>query len=54
MFFEEMVFNEVVFGLRNFGLSEEEVEERVKWVLKLVGFEGFEDRMFYFFSGGEK
>ncbi len=37
MFFEETVFNEVAFGPRNLGLSEEEVEERVKWALESVG-----------------
>ncbi|BAD84935.1 ABC-type cobalt transport system, ATPase component [Thermococcus kodakarensis KOD1] len=54
MFFEETVFNEVAFGPRNLGLSEEEVEERVKWALKSVGLEGFEDRTPYSLSGGEK
>ncbi|AFL95893.1 cobalt ABC transporter ATPase 2 [Thermococcus cleftensis] len=54
MFFEENVFREVAFGPRNLGLSEEEIEERVRWALKAVGMEGFEERTPYSLSGGEK
>ncbi|MBP1912962.1 energy-coupling factor ABC transporter ATP-binding protein [Thermococcus stetteri] len=54
MFFEESVFNEVAFGPRNLGLTGEEVGERVKWALKSVGLQGFEDRSPYSLSGGEK
>ncbi|PLJ77504.1 energy-coupling factor ABC transporter ATP-binding protein [Infirmifilum sp. SLHALR2] len=41
--FESKVRDEVAYGPRNLGLSEEEVNERVKWALSLVGLEGFED-----------
>jgi len=41
--FESKVRDEVAYGPRNLGLSEEEVSERVKWALSLVGLEGFED-----------
>ena len=54
MFFEESVFNEVAFGPRNLGLSEDEVEERVRWALESVGLSGFEERSPYSLSGGEK
>ncbi len=54
MFFEENVFREVAFGPRNLGLSEDEVERRVRWALKTVNLEGYEDRAPYSLSGGEK
>ena len=54
MFFEETVFKEVAFGPKNLGVSEKEVEERVRWSLKTVGLEGFEERTPYSLSGGEK
>lgn len=54
MFFEETVFKEVAFGPKNLGLSEEEVEERVREALRAVGLEGFEERTPYSLSGGEK
>ncbi|AHF81129.1 energy-coupling factor ABC transporter ATP-binding protein [Thermococcus paralvinellae] len=54
MFFEENVFKEVAFGPKNLGLSKEEIEERVRWALKSVNLEGYEDRSPYSLSGGEK
>ncbi|WP_297464473.1 ABC transporter ATP-binding protein [Thermococcus sp.] len=54
MFFEETVFREVAFGPRNLGLDEDEVEKRVKWALRSVNLEGYEDRTPYSLSGGEK
>lgn len=54
MFFEENVFKEVAFGPKNLGFSEEEIEERVKWALREVNLEGYEDRSPYSLSGGEK
>jgi len=54
MFFEEDVFKEVAFGPKNLGLSEEEVEERVWWALKVVHLDGYERRTPYSLSGGEK
>ncbi len=41
--FESKVWEEVAYGPRNLGLPEDEVRERVKWALGLVGLEGFED-----------
>jgi energy-coupling factor transport system ATP-binding protein len=54
MFFEENVFREVAFGPRNLGLSEDEIEERVRWALRAVKLEGYEERVPYSLSGGEK
>ncbi|NJE29484.1 ABC transporter ATP-binding protein [Thermococcus sp. 18S1] len=54
MFFEENVFREVAFGPRNLGLSEEEIEERVRWALRAVNLEGYLERTPYSMSGGEK
>ncbi|NJE61454.1 ABC transporter ATP-binding protein [Thermococcus sp. 21S7] len=54
MFFEEDVFKEVAFGPKNLGLSEEEVEERVRWALRAVHLDGYEKRTPYSLSGGEK
>ncbi len=54
MFFEENVFREVAFGPKNLGLDEKEIEERVKWALKAVNLEGYEERTPYSLSGGEK
>ncbi|AEK74014.1 ABC-type cobalt transport system, ATPase component [Thermococcus sp. 4557] len=54
MFFEENVFREVAFGPRNLGLSEEEIEEMVRWALRAVNLEGYLERTPYSMSGGEK
>ncbi|ANF21844.1 energy-coupling factor ABC transporter ATP-binding protein [Thermococcus piezophilus] len=54
MFFEENVFNEVAFGPKNLGLSESEVEERVRWALESVNLQEYDDRTPYSLSGGEK
>lgn len=54
MFFEETVFDEVAFGPKNLGIRGEELEERVRWALRAVGLEGFEERTPYSLSGGEK
>ncbi|NJE01325.1 energy-coupling factor ABC transporter ATP-binding protein [Thermococcus sp. JdF3] len=54
MFFEENVFREVAFGPRNLGLSDDEIEERVRWALRSVNLEGYSERTPYSMSGGEK
>ncbi|WP_297498409.1 ABC transporter ATP-binding protein [Thermococcus sp.] len=53
MFFTGRVFDEVAFGPGNLGLSEDEIEERVKRALSLVGLEGYEDKKPLSLSGGE-
>ncbi|NLJ84388.1 MAG: energy-coupling factor transporter ATPase [Halanaerobiaceae bacterium] len=54
--FEETVYGDVAFGPRNLGLSEEEVELRVKEALELVGldYEEFKDRSPFNLSGGQQ
>jgi len=41
--FESTVWREVAYGPTNLGLSEEEIEQRVKWALGEVGLQGYED-----------
>jgi cobalt/nickel transport system ATP-binding protein len=48
------VFEDVAFGPRQFGLSEEEIHRRVSDSLARVGLQGFEKRAPHHLSGGEK
>ena len=54
--FEETVEKDVAFGPRNLGLSEEEISERVREAVTLVGldFEKYKDRSPFELSGGQK
>jgi len=57
--FEPQLFStnvelEVAFGPENIALPREEIAERVKYALRTVGLEGFENRQPYNLSGGEK
>lgn len=54
--FEETVAKDVAFGPRNLGLSETEIEERVKEAIELVGldYETVKDRSPFELSGGQK
>lgn len=54
--FEESVYEDVAFGPRNLGLAEEQVEERVRESLSLVGldFEDFQKRSPFNLSGGQQ
>ncbi|NOZ63269.1 MAG: energy-coupling factor transporter ATPase [Calditrichaeota bacterium] len=54
--FDETVFDDVAFGPRNLRLSEEEVENRVREALNLVGmnFDEIKNRSPHNLSGGEK
>lgn len=54
--FEETVAKDVAFGPKNLGLSETEIEERVKEAIKLVGldYETVKDRSPFELSGGQK
>ena len=54
--FEETVYKDVAFGPQNLGLSEQEVAERVKEALDLVGldFEKLKDVSPFELSGGQK
>jgi cobalt/nickel transport system ATP-binding protein len=48
------VRDDVAFGPLNLGLPEDEVRKRVENALKHVGLSGFEDRVPFHLSGGEK
>jgi len=54
--FEETVAKDVAFGPKNLGLSEEEIAERVKEAIELVGldYEDIKDRSPFELSGGQK
>lgn len=54
--FEETIYKDISFGPRNLGLSENEIEERVKVSMELVGldYETLKDRSPFELSGGQK
>lgn len=54
--FEETAAKDVAFGPRNLGLSEEEIDERVREAIELVGldYEEIKDRSPFELSGGQK
>jgi energy-coupling factor transport system ATP-binding protein len=54
--FEQYVGDDVAFGPRQFGLSKDEVRERVRWAMESVGlgFDAFKDRLTNTLSGGER
>lgn len=53
-FFAEKVEDEVRFGLRNFGFSEDEAEKSVQNVLRVFGLEEYRHKNPFQLSGGEK
>ncbi len=54
--FEETIYKDIAFGPKNLGLKEEEIDDRVKKAMELVGldFERFKDRSPFELSGGQK
>ncbi|WP_136602772.1 energy-coupling factor ABC transporter ATP-binding protein [Salinigranum halophilum] len=48
------VFDEIIWGPENLGVEREEILRRGERALELFGLEGFEDRITYKLSGGEK
>jgi cobalt/nickel transport system ATP-binding protein len=52
--FNTTVFDDVAFGPLNLGLPPDEVRQRVAEALAWVGLEGFEQRVPFHLSGGEK
>jgi cobalt/nickel transport system ATP-binding protein len=52
--FNTTVFDDVAFGPLNLGLSPDEVRRRVAEALQQVGLSGFEQRVPFHLSGGEK
>lgn len=54
MLFNSSVYDEIAFGPRQMGLSDKEVDERVKNCLKLLDIEALSDKVPYHLSGGQK
>lgn len=54
--FEETIYKDIAFGPHNLGLTEDEIEKRVKESMKLVGLDFIEmkDRSPFDLSGGQK
>lgn len=54
--FEETVFKDVAFGSKNIGLADEELEDRVREAIELVGldYEQIKDKSPFDLSGGQK
>lgn len=52
--FTQTVFDDVAFALRNYGLDEKKVEEKVTEVLTGIGIAHLRDKKIYKMSGGEK
>jgi cobalt/nickel transport system ATP-binding protein len=52
--FMPTVYEDIAFGPRNYGLSEEEIETRINGVLDRFGIARLRDRMTHKLSGGEK
>ena len=52
--FNMTVEDEVAFALENLGLSRDEILDRVRWALELVGLSGLEDEFPPNLSGGQK
>lgn len=54
--FEESIYKDIAFGPKNLGLSEEEVRDRVREAMELVGldYEELKDRSPFELSGGQK
>ncbi len=52
--FNATVFEDVAFGPYNFGVSRDEVAQQVREALEAVGLQGYEDRVPFHLSGGEK
>ncbi len=54
--FEDTIYNDIAFGPRNIGCTEEEVEERVRWACDMTGvdFEEAKELSPFELSGGQK
>ena len=54
--FEETVFKDVAFGPKNIGLADEDLEDRVREAIELVGldYEQIKDKSPFDLSGGQK
>jgi len=54
MLFSSTIWEEVAFGPRNLGLSENEINERVKKALKICGLEGLEEQSPFLLGKGQR
>lgn len=52
--FSQNVYEDMAFGLRNYGMSEDQVQERVMQALTMTGIVHLKDKKIYKMSGGEK
>ncbi|NPV77978.1 MAG: ATP-binding cassette domain-containing protein [Anaerolineae bacterium] len=52
--FTTSVMSEVAFGPENLNVPVDEIRERIRWAIDVVGLTGFEDRMPTALSGGQK
>ncbi len=52
--FNQTVYDDVAFALRNYGLKEDEVEAGVSEALQIIGISHLRDKQIYKMSGGEK
>jgi cobalt/nickel transport system ATP-binding protein len=52
--FAPTVFHDIAFGPRNIGLPEDEVKERVKWAIEVMGLKGLENKPPHRLSHGQK
>jgi len=52
--FSETVEEEISFGLRNFGFTEDTIERRVNWALNLLGLTQYRKSSPFMLSGGER
>lgn len=53
-FVSSLIEEDLSFGPRNFGVPEDEIQDRVKWALSAVGMSGFEKHSPHMLSGGQK
>ena len=53
--FADSVYNEIAFGLKQHGISDDDIDKRIKWSLEIIGlsYREFADRSPYLLSGGE-
>lgn len=52
--FMSTAYDDIAFAPRNYGLSEDDVDKRVKHALEITGIEHLKDKHIYKMSGGEK
>ena len=52
--FNSTVYQEIAYGLLNMGMTGKKLEDTIKWALKVVGMEGYEDKSPHNLSGGQK